>query len=555
MHRIIQFFNTKSLHWAANYPKAWTYGWLTQLCIAVVLYTLSAILALILPVETTNTPIVLMWYGLGFIPASFWWIFIIYRLVKFNTDKLYGNRTFAQNFSEIPTYIGQFILPYFIPLILASILILRIGNLRNLKELSLGKIAIEEAQPFFTMNYGEINFYRYSNYDNLASKTPISGDYYFDYYTNDSICLLDLKSKSDWQNRNSNNSYEYQAIEEDIHQPKRIEYGNEIIKDSILGQRGIFEESRPMLYRINNDNKHYSIGEIRSEFSKKCNTGFCSDSLTTLYFLAHYRNDSFIKKKFESLRNRMKSFGYSESKLLTSDELLSFFKNHDYRISTQHPLINKVEVFNESMDNFESQTKYIIECNHWDFKVISEWEIHAIFLLFFASLAIVFSLFKNMAWYEFLIGIFIITVIGILTGIIGAINRVNAPVGFLIVWGEFIVLFIWSLMELQSPIRRKRGAVLFMIPHLSLAVIPLATLGTLDVMLDFWHWSYFNQFLEFRPTENNPFNMGYNDTYKLIKRWTPAAVTFIGYFLYIFVWYPLWIKPNWLAFMSKPKKS
>ena len=38
--KIKQTFEAKSAYWAANYPKAWSMGWLTQICITIVLLLL-----------------------------------------------------------------------------------------------------------------------------------------------------------------------------------------------------------------------------------------------------------------------------------------------------------------------------------------------------------------------------------------------------------------------------------------------------------------------------------------------------------------------------------
>ncbi len=157
-------FNRISIYLASNYPKAWSLGWLTQLTIALIIYPLTFLVAMLIPMDLTDTPSVQKWYGLGYIPAVFWSIFIIYRLVKYNSEKLFGNRNRIHNFIELPSYLIQFMMPLVIPSMLGIILTLRIGGLIDLKDLNQSKIAFEEAQPFFSIDYGGGN-YMWRSYD------------------------------------------------------------------------------------------------------------------------------------------------------------------------------------------------------------------------------------------------------------------------------------------------------------------------------------------------------------------------------------------------------
>lgn len=123
-------------------------------------------------------------------------------------------------------------------------------------------------------------------------------------------------------------------------------------------------------------------------------------------------------------------------------------------------------------------------------------------------------------------------------------------------WSVFLLFFVWGIIEKQGKLRRKRGATLLMVPHLLMAFVPVLILFSLDSLLNFWEWSYFDQYLEPSSYEYaEPGDMVYNDAYWKLKKQVPFVLLIGGYLLYLLVLYPFWIKRDWLKFMSKPKKA
>ena len=563
INKFIQKFNGVSVYWAANYPKAWSLGWLTQLSIALIIYPLTLLVAILIPAELNSTPDINNWYVLGFIPAFFWWIFIIYRLVKFNSEKLYGNRNMLHNFIELPSYILQFFMPLLIPLILGGTLVFRIGSLLDLKDLNSCKIVYEEAEPFFTIDYGGGNYiradysYSYKNgYNDYYSKLA--------YYENDedyyqSIVALNridddfYNSIEPSQDLTNDSVHLYQIYLRD----SIDKYNNyrALLRDSIVKQTGIFKVKRPLLYPVNFYDFDYYSGEYTSDFFSSEKGFFKTDSLKRLYFYKHYEDREFVKEKLNAFLLSVNRFGEDTSVIFNSEELVRLLHEHIYSFKINTENAKKVISFDLISSNYIHQINYIQRCKNRNFYFLNDESHYAIIFGFLFGLALILSLFKNLNWIEFLLGLFVVFVIPVVLGIVMAIMRWKEDQIILTFWLIYIGFVIWAFIEGRKTIRRKRGAVLFIVLHLSLAYLPIAILGTLDEIFNFWEWAYFDKYLIAMPTDYNPDRLIYNAEYNTIKINAIGNVMLAGYLSYIFLFYPLWIKINWLKFSSKPKKS
>ncbi len=559
LESIKQYFNKKSAYWAANYPKAWSLGWLTQFSIAVIIYPITFLVSMLIPMSLADTPDVNMWYSLGYIPASFWGIFIIYRLIKYNSEKLFGNRNWLHNFLELPTYILQFIMPLVIPFILGFVIMVRIGLLIDSQQLNDSKIAFEEAQPFFTFDYSSGN-YAFRDYEN---------DYYF-YYENEYSYLHEMyryhendKAYYNYIVSGYNDNYnieESQYIYENL-TDEDVKRANDsipryrvIMRDSIGGHKGIFENSRPKLYPY----YFYEFPPYRDQYVGSHFEGediFSVDSLKQIYFHDRYKDVNFVRQKYSKLLTHMNNFKKGDKAIFNIDELMSLYNNNVYSVKKESALAEKVGTFDRLVSNYRNQINYIQECKDRDFFFVYDDGFYGVLFGFIFGLVLVFSLFKNMSWVEFLVGLFVVFLIPILLGIFMAITKWDEDQVFFAFWFLFIGLTIWSLIERRGKIRRKRGAILFMIPHLCMAFVPIAILVTLDEIYNFWEWSYFDKYLVHTPTSYDPKNMSYNYEYRYMKEASVSTMITVGYLLYIFILYPLWIKVEWLKFLAKPKKS
>lgn len=548
-----KYFNNKSAFWAANYPKAWSLGWLTQLTIAVILYTLTFIVSILIPMETTSTPDVSMWYGLGYIPATFWAIFIIYRLIKYNSEKLYGNRSKVHNFIELPAYILQFIMPLLIPLILGMVLTYRVGVIIEDDKLSDFEIAFEEAQPFFSFDFGEGNYQSYDSYNFAHTMEYGSYSNMFMYFENDSTyyhSIIDVDEN---------------LVQESIFNQLNGEYYDDDdslsvyiigMRDSIAGHKGVFKDSRPKLYPYYFH--EFSYASERYVNSDLLQTNFSQlDSIKRIYYYEHYKDEQFVNKKITRFLTAMSDFGETPEEAFSSLELMNLFEQNVYWKAKGSALDVKVAMFDKKISNYKHQLYYIQRCKNKDFGFYDDDGDGIYFFLFgfVFCFMLLFSLFKNMGWVEFLLGLFIVSLIPILSGIFIAIMDWEKDVAISIYWVMFIVLFVWGIIESKGNIRRKRGAILLMIPHLCLTFFLVAVLFTLDSVFNFWEWDYFDKYLFHDPQTYDLDNMSYNDTYWAIKGASGPVLLSLGYILFLFVIYPLWLKSEWLKFMAKPKKS
>jgi hypothetical protein len=231
------------------------------------------------------------------------------------------------------------------------------------------------------------------------------------------------------------------------------------------------------------------------------------------------------------------------------------FNNHVYSTGNDSILIKKTSGLDRISSNYKKQIDYVQKCKDRDFYFMNDGTYFAIIFSILFALMLVFSVFKNLHWIEFLVGIFIVLIIPILLGIIMVIMNWKGDSVILTFWTLFIGFFLWGIIEQRNSLRRKRGAVLLIILHLCLAYIPIAILGTLDEIFDFWQWSYFDKYLIAMPTDYDPHRMDYSSEYYSIKRNAISNMMTLGYVIYLLVLYPLWIKTNWIKFSAKPKKS
>lgn len=533
IHSLKELFNQKSIHWAANYPKFWSLGWLTQLLLSLSFFVISFLLSWMIPVETMDTPSIAMWFGLAFIPCVFWWGFIIYRLVKFNSEKLFGDRTLWHNFIELPSYFFQLAMPLIIPFTLGLILTFRVAGLVENERLDQNMLAYEDAQLFFSMDYGE-------GYLNSYNNSYSYGDMHI-YFENDSQYIQYIRG-------NSSDLYydDYEVVVESVLDEDTKEYFEDM-EDSIQYHRGVFEHSRPKLYP-NEFSEFYLI-------SKSIRSNNDLDSIKMERFLIYKNDDKYIRSKFDALLSNMKAFGIPSDSMLTSAQLFDLYSRNIYNCNDDLALRKQVMRFDDIIDDYTDQLRYILKAKERNLYFLEDYIFIFISLIIIFGASIILCLFKNMSWKEFLIGLVVLTTFILLNGIIFGILRIGKENFTIVVWIEFLILTILSVIASRYKARTKLEAMLLMVPHLFIALLPIAILGTLDVLFDFWHWEYFDQYLELNPTKENPLNRSYNSAYYELKFPLYRMLFYIGCFVYAFLIYPLWLKVQWLKFMAKPMKS
>ncbi len=560
-YKIKQTFEAKSAYWAANYPKAWSLGWLTQICVASILFLLTFLVSLIIPVSAIDTPDVMTWYYLGYIPTIFWMIFIIYRLIKYNTEKLYGDRTGWHNFIELPTYILQLLLPLLIPAILGCVLATRIGSVIEDEKLDANANSFEQAQPFFTFDFGSSNYMYQDAYS--TRRHYQDEDYYEDYdYLNEMYKYFENDERYyhyiiSERSRDEEENTIFELLDDNYRESaldSLVKYRNQM-KDSIAFHKGVFEKSRPKLYpyrfyEFYNDDYFYDYryeDDYNNEFTLN------QDSIKQLYFFEHYKDESFVAKKYDELLLTMRNMGIDDVSF-TTPQLMNLYRNNIY-YAVQNVLKQQVTLFDKQTNLLKEQINYIKKCKERHFFFIYDLTIYQMFFGLVFGLSLMLCLFKNMSWVEFLVGLFCVCLLPTLLGICMAVMRWNEYAVTLTFWGIFLILIIWGIVERRRGMRRKRGAILLMIPHLFMAYLPIALLATMTGVFHFWEWDYFDRYLIHVPTKYDPNYMVYSADYWYIREHSVAWAVIFGYAAYLLVLYPLWIKRDWLKFIAKPKKA
>jgi len=413
-----------------------------------------------------------------------------------------------------------------------------VGNTFTEDEINNSCQSFEDAQIFFTLNYGSGN---YTSRRDAYNKTSLghtyiqSLDIYFDY--------IGHRDKFYRDYRGGRRNYEYDSREIIT------------IEDSIKTRLGNYDQRRPLLYPKNYTNHLPHVWKTSLNYEKRNNSYNSADSLKDLIFYHHHADYELIQNYYDQLLESIKVVEGDNYTKITSADLLKIYKDRIYGFKKDQfrryiSIPQNIMDFDYSCGLLINQIRY---CNKAKKKAFYFFRNDYIWsnLLFIACLSLVIVAFKHTSIREFIISGIVLVLLPFVNAIIMAFLRVDEDLIFFLLWLQFIVLYILAEYHSRSPLRNKKGAVFQMFRLLTLPFIFLFILITLDEVFHFWRWDYFDKYLSL----NEHGREVYNQEYQNLKRGSYFNCLLAGFIAFILIFYPFWIKKQWINFISKPKIS
>lgn len=461
-----------------------------------------------------------------FIPAVIFCFYMLYNMSLFNTDKSYAYRFKYQEFFLFIIYFFTFCLPLVIPYSASLILNYRVDRLVDDVQFKKDQVAYNEALPFFPVN---------------------SDDY--EYYPSDSVYLFETRERAKKEREGLSeysNHYEFW----------------ESMKDSVFSHTGIFEKTRPKLYYHHSLNwntarhhDHYDLFSNRrydyrdpDYLSVDYNFSGAEDSLYAQYIehtnLVH--DPAMAEKHIAEMDELLKKYTVTkgiERQKIRDQYAGNYYIPEEARVQTdaREALMQLTEMNISSIHSAKMKYAYVFD-----------GEIYLGLWIFIFCLTVLFLLFKNVHWKQFLLAIAINAALLTLVIIIEVISNGRGEfIGALAVLLPLIFLFVTI-----AGFYINRFSWFFNQVNIFLTVIlpfyPLIVLSYLQYMRNIFEIEYFDRYKI--PVVNS---MGYTEWlynteyYELINTiWT---WTFIGsILLYVFVWNS-YLKLLYLRYWSLPK--
>lgn len=538
MKNFTNWFNKTSLLWAKKYPKAWSYGWLTQLVVLGFVLIAVLLVGMILPNNRMNTASVGLWFGLGFIPAFFWWLFIIYRLVKFNSDKDYGNRKTVFNHTEFLSYFGQLLLPLVIPFFLSIIINTRVASLVSDADWDDYNETFQEAETYMTLRLGNFNAGYHGKNNFKIAKHNDGCLSCFSFFPNDATYQRYIDAVK-----------EGEQIEVNKRKVDKAEWiKNEFSEETehIFNHEFQFSVKRPKLYPI-------QFSEINA-FRYYYHNSYRKDTLKMEAFIKNYKNIDVIKASFEKYLDRLNKYTYEEHQLPSVDLLVEDYQNNNY---SPHYSNHKKEIakLDYLTDEYRKNLGYIKASKNYTNLGWLDDEVGLIIMYIIGCAAILLSIFKQVTWQEFLIAALIAFSVTIITGIIVAVSGLRDMGMGIIYWLEFFLVLHFFRKDNAKGIRSKLGAFYALTLTVVLLFLPIAIWGSFEEIFHLWSWDFWDAYKIPAPTQYNADNWEYTPFVHFLRYDLDEWIMWLQFPLYVFVWFPLVLKPIWLKHLSKPMAS
>ena len=462
-------------------------------------------------------------FGLLFIPAVIFAMYILYNMSLFNTDKSCSYRFKYQEFFLYILFFFNLALPLLIPLPAAFILNERVDNLVEDSQFEQDKTDI---------NYG-IGYFPYKAYD-------------FVYYPTDSIYIIEtdtIESNNFDMHYNKESNYYYAGQYRD---QKLKEWGE--FRDSIYWHKGIFKNTRPKLYyqyRNRWKKGYYDYSEYAYEYSY--NSELYKDSLLGIHITAlNTKRDyqlaaSYIGKVSKMIRK------YYKDTIVDETVILNDFKIHNYGYgyvdeNIAHSM--RAIIINVSRIHGAKLRKVVVwQSGFWVFLGI-----------FVFCLTLLYSIFKSVHWKQFLLSFgtsaLLLTVILIIEvsfrfkGDFVALTGVILPIVLLFktIQGFQIKKFSWILSQTNILL------------SIILPFYPLIVLFYLDEYHDIFEIAYFDQFKEYYIDTAGDEQWNYNQAYYTLVSFIWWTTFYSGLGIYVVAWNS-YLKTLYLRYWFLPKKT
>ncbi len=514
-----------------NHSWIWTTRIHLHIYIALLLSVLFASLGLVYHISINDVPSVNdqnTFFGLLFIPATVFLIYMIYQMALFNTDKSAAYRFRYQEFSILLIYLFTFFLPLLIPYPASLILNGRISNLVSDNELQRDQNSFNEALIFL----------------------PVSNASFYYYYPSDSAYLDTRQSKTF---RNEYYDAEEAVNTDDTTISTRRQWA--LLADSIYHHKGVFKNTRPKLYyrntRIWSKNSLYGYNTyMTNDLTESTAESNLRDSLFLLYLdkINIVRDPNEASKHISQICELLYKYTHFEGGVLDQKTILNDFLKHSYSESycNNYPfLYNKIYTSTDNITNIY-RAKLRDDINAWDKNVLF------VLFIFIFCITTIFQIYKNVHWKQVLLGAAILAILFTLICIIEVVSNFDGK--FISFAGAFLSL-LFLLTTIKGFFIKKFSWVLnqmAVILAFCLPYFPLIILAYLDQHHHIFTISYFDKYLEPFKSHDGTISWSYNKEYRELVTLIWISTFWGGILSYVFIWNS-YMKTLFLRFWNLPK--
>jgi len=484
-----------------NYPWLWATGIHLNLYVGFIIISIFSLIGFAIKVDCNSVPSETFFgqiFVLFLIPAIAWFIYLLKQLSLFNVDKLHGIQSKYREFYVFIIYFITLALPMCIPLSTCLILDSRVRNVVSDNEFYKDCIYYNKGICFFP-------FEDDNRYDN--SKVLYS------YFTSDSSYIHYYKNKN-------NRNYESESY-------------NEVLRDFIFYQRGVFKFNRPHLYFDESYESFYmySIRDINEQ------------SIYQFQFNQNIRRDSIVaKQEIENFSGLLSK--YSNNHFINKESVFNDYYANNYSESFTYKHLSKDIIdIKTNMENIGQSKDWHRFFHHYNF-----WLALFIFL-FYAT--ILFSIFKQVVWKQFILGLSLIAILLTLLGIFQAIfqNYTIFLNGIMTLTCLLLIYFVVRFKTQKYNVVINQACILLNIIFPILGIIVLAfIIKTFNI----YQSSYFDKYKTYEKLSNGSIDVRYSPEYYALINTIWQYTFWIGILAYIFVWNSL-LKKLYLRLWNLPK--
>lgn len=451
-------------------------------------------------------------FGLLFVPATIFWLYIIYNMALFNPDKSSGYRFRYREFFVFLIYFFNLSLPLLIAYPPSIVLNNRIANMVTDHEL----VANQN-----TYCYGVV-FFPLTHYD-------------YQYYPSDSAYLERLRLMSIYDRLTAEEKDELQA---------QSHFRSEM-KDSIFWHRGVFEKQRPKLYYSQSVAFSYRHNFVQSRIDRKAYMEeLVTDSVFQLYVerVNVDRDPDIALKGIRGMKELLSKY-YGDA-LMDERTILSNFENNVYYSSRSKNLNDAIHDVRRNISNIQGA-----KFRH---SPAFEWEVFVGLIVFIFCLTLLFQLFKNIHWKQLILAI---AVSGLLITVLFVMEIMIDTQGHFLISAAAFLPIVFLFLSYQGYSIRKFSWPLNQINimlNLVLPFYPVIVLFYLDEIHDILRGPYFDQYKEYYTAVSGNTQWRYTEEYYLIIHRIWLTTFWSGLILYVLVWNS-YLKSLYLRYWSLPK--
>ncbi len=532
------FFRKLDTHLRINHTWLWATKIHIHVFLALVLGAFFSLIGLIYFADVQHVPgkhSVNGFFALLFVPAALFTLLMLYNMSLFNTDKSGAYRFPYQEFFQFGIYFITFCLPLLIIVPPTLILNERIANLVDDRQFEIDKKAFNEGDIFFPrMNYEQYHYFPNDHIylEETRPKRVINEHYNEDDYITEAVIDVDYIARP--------------SDEEDSARREML-YQWERMRDSIFWHRGAFINARPKLYfqqsRMWSRARYYDPYDRHTESLDEMQL---RDSMHRMYLnnINITKDPALAAKNIAAVSIALKK--YYRKIEINERHVLNDFLNNNYSHGSLNSEFIRIafEVAHRNVENIQdAKLRHITAWNYWFYNGIG---------IFIFVLSILFYIFKNVHWKQFLLAIALSALIITVISVIEAVSRFNGE--FISVMGVLlpIVFLVCSVKGFKitkfSWIHNQMNIML----NAVLPFFPVIVLFYLSSYHQIFEIEYFDKFKEYYTTASGEQAWRYTQAYytEVSRIW--GITYWAGIFLYVFIWNS-YLKILYLRYWFLPK--